>query len=443
MAVDLGTVPSLRRWEKVLFVLLLFAFMKPLFFRAQSGSSFGILEYGVSGNIYLALLYGATLVLLLRRPRAVWRTLRADLLVWALVGLSTFSFLWSIEPYISFRAAIFLIATTIAGVVMAASCSNAEQVEVAAGALGLGAVMSVAAALVMPAYGIDDGNWLGVFLHKNYLGRYMALGAIVFALLAGVNGPWRRWAPVGLLLSALLVFLSGSSTAAVVLLLLAGVAPLFAAMGAHIHLAIAILSGAFLSAGLAVVFFLANQDAVLQAFSRDATLTGRTSLWPALVAITLLKPWLGYGFQAFWFVPESSEDVKVAAGWVGTSAHNGFLEIALALGLVGLALFVMGFLRSIVSAIRHLRRSQGLDALWPAVFLAFFLAYNLTETSVLLPNNVLWVLYVAVVFSLRRTFDRPERTQSRARRHEPAMARAARPVLGGSRAGAAAWQRPG
>lgn len=442
MAVDLGVVPRLRRWEKVLWALLLFAFAKPFFFRAESGSSFGILEYGVSGNIYLGLLYGATLVLILQRPGQVWRALRADLLVWALVLFAAFSFLWSIEPYISFRAGVFLIATTVAGVTMAASCSNTEQIEVTAGALGLGAVLSVAAALAIPSYGIDDGLWLGVFLHKNYLGRYMALGAIVFALLAGANGPWRRWAPVGLLLSATLVLLSGSSTAAVVLLLLAAVAPLFAAMGAHMHLAIAILSGALLSAGLAVVLFLANQDAVLHALSRDATLTGRTSLWPALVALTMVKPWLGYGFQAFWFVPESSEDVKAAAGWVGTSAHNGFLEIALALGVVGVALFVLGFVRSIVSAIRHLRRSNGIDALWPAVFLAYFLAYNLTETSVLLPNNILWVLYVAVVFSLRRTFQRPERTQARAREFEPALARTPRPV-GTAQAGPASWLGPG
>lgn len=446
MVASRRAVPRLPWWEKILTVLVLFAFTKPFFFRFESGSNFGILEYGPSGNIYNTLVHGTIVGLVLRRRREVWRTARGDLLVWVLVGLTALSFAWSIEPYISFRAGLFLVATTVAGVYLAAAYSNAEQVEVTAGALALGAGLSILVAVVAPSYGIDDGRWLGVFLHKNYLGRYMALAAIASLLLAARSGPWRRWAPAGVVVAVALVLLSGSSTAIVVILALAALTPLCLAIGAQIHLAIAIWSSALLLAGMGVVLFMAAPEAVFQALGRDASLTGRTALWQAIGPLILLRPWLGYGYQAFWFVPESSEDVKDVAGWAGTSAHNGFVELALSIGLMGLVVFALGFLRSSGTAVRDLRQSPGVESLWPAVFLAYFLAYNITETSVLLPNNLLWVLYVAVVLSLRRRPAAPVQARVKARRFEPMVARLRpepRPIAEGGRpASSPAWKHP-
>jgi hypothetical protein len=69
---------------------------------------------------------------------------------------------------------------------------------------------------------------------------------------------------------------------------------------------------------------------------RDATLTGRTELWTHLLAIVHERPLLGYGFGAFWETPVASKlRTEIHFDSSLSSAHDGLLDIALALGVVG------------------------------------------------------------------------------------------------------------
>jgi O-antigen ligase len=72
------------------------------------------------------------------------------------------------------------------------------------------------------------------------------------------------------------------------------------------------------------------------------TLTGRTSIWEAGLAVFLTRPWLGSG----WGV---GARVVALAGFGPsglTLLHNGFLEVLLGVGLVGFAIWVWALLWS-------------------------------------------------------------------------------------------------
>ena len=45
---------------------------------------------------------------------------------------------------------------------------------------------------------------------------------------------------------------------------------------------------------------LTNLDSILLLFGRDASLTGRTTIWKVLLISVTKRPWLGFGYQAFW-----------------------------------------------------------------------------------------------------------------------------------------------
>ena len=70
------------------------------------------------------------------------------------------------------------------------------------------------------------------------------------------------------------------------------------------------------------------------------SLSGRLPLWQALLRYASERPYLGYGFGAFW-VPSRFPEILASAKWRAVVAHNGYLDEILATGVIGLALLLM------------------------------------------------------------------------------------------------------
>src|SRR5207249_6585777 len=115
-----------------------------------------------------------------------------------------------------------------------------------------------------------------------------------------------------------------------------------------------------------------------EAMGRDATLSGRTILWEELLR-TNTDPWFGTGFESFW-LGERAKCFWTKYWWHPNQAHNGYLEVFLSLGWVGVALLglvmVWGF-RNVVGAVRQ---DSGTGRLRMAYF-AVAVIYNLTEAA--------------------------------------------------------------
>lgn len=95
--------------------------------------------------------------------------------------------------------------------------------------------------------------------------------------------------------------------------------------------------GAALAAFRAGVF-----DAVLAAFGKDSTLTGRTYLWNQAIEIGARNPTFGLGYNAFWTHgrPEAEQlwEEFFITGRTGFHFHNLLIESYVALGILGLIL---------------------------------------------------------------------------------------------------------
>lgn len=79
------------------------------------------------------------------------------------------------------------------------------------------------------------------------------------------------------------------------------------------------------------------KDQVVSSLGRDMTFTGRTDVWRELLAVGT-DPFFGTGFMSFW------DDVDYRSrlpDWVAFSAHNGYLEIYLAAGFLGISFLAL------------------------------------------------------------------------------------------------------
>ena len=92
----------------------------------------------------------------------------------------------------------------------------------------------------------------------------------------------------------------------------------------------------------ALGFYLADaafgiKEAVVTGLGRDMTFTGRTDVWRELLALKT-DPVLGIGFCTIW---SSEFYLNQLPPWVGVSAHNGYLEMYLDGGMVGVFFVVV------------------------------------------------------------------------------------------------------
>ena len=140
------------------------------------------------------------------------------------------------------------------------------------------------------------------------------------------------------------------------------------------------------------------------------TLTGRTELWSELLTYVGARPILGYGFEGFWG-PMHTANVSLSLGWVVPHAHNGYIEMLLDLGVVGLLLFVVTLLSGVLHAQRQLRVSPGdTEALFSLTLLLWVIVAMVSEK--VLPQTH-YAAFLTMVVLAREAVTSPVLAQQR------------------------------
>lgn len=397
--------------EKIFVVLSLLYFTEPSsLFQAVAGSESRI--YLVRYVLLLAI-NAASILLITIWWRRILRVAIKEKLLWLLVAITVISFFWSAAPAWTLRNIIFFLQTTLFGVYFSTRYSSNEQLRLLAWALGIGGLLSVVFALALPSYGImgmgsiltqeqltHAGKWRGIYVHKNPLGRIMALSGTVFLLIATSNRRFSLVAWAGCVLSVGLVLISTSKTALLIFLIIAILLPFYKALRWNNTLVVPFFITVILVSGSVAVLFVGNAETILGVLGRDFTLSGRTDLWAAILDKIWERPWLGYGYRGFWrgFDGESASIWSVFT-WQPPHSHNGLLDVWIELGLLGLSTFVLSFLMLYLRAITWIRMTKTGEGFFPILYLTFVLLSNLSESS-LMKDNIFWVLYVAVTFSM-------------------------------------------
>jgi len=132
---------------------------------------------------------------------------------------------------------------------------------------------------------------------------------------------------------------------------------------------------------------------------RDPTLTGRTDLWVYLLSMHT-NPLFGTGYESFWL--GTRLEFVWRKYWLFNEAHNGYLEVYLNLGLIGLFLLSMFLIASYRRIWKLAASSVPLASLSLGVWAVTFF-YNMTEAG--FRGGMLWMSLVIGALAI------PERTE--------------------------------
>lgn len=152
-----------------------------------------------------------------------------------------------------------------------------------------------------------------------------------------------------------------------------------------------------LAAGVTMVF--GGESVVTSALGRNSNLTGRTEIWAAVIP-AVPNPIVGAGFESFWISPCAQKFWRSLVGWWHpewlNEAHNGYIEIYLNLGCIGVCLISL----ILVSGYRRAMVAFRLNASIGGLMLAYIVAaavYSITEAGFRSLDPIWIVLLVAVV----------------------------------------------
>jgi exopolysaccharide production protein ExoQ len=144
------------------------------------------------------------------------------------------------------------------------------------------------------------------------------------------------------------------------------------------------------------VLFLDMGGFLLKSLGRNPTLTGRTELWSTIRGMTT-NPILGTGFESFW-LGSRLEKLWSIYWWHPNEAHDGYLEMYLNLGWVGITILA-GIM---INGYRNVIRRLGRDRVTGPLFLAYFfvgVAYNFTEAATRTMSPV-WIFLIMATIAL-------------------------------------------
>jgi exopolysaccharide production protein ExoQ len=246
------------------------------------------------------------------------------------------------------------------------------------------------------------GQWaLGVTLNKNILGVItfvLLLGSVwrVLALLRLDETPPRRGRILlaqGTLLALgiSLLITTNSATSNVCFIIGAGMILATSLRFMRQHASAVHVLVVFLLVTATLVMLFGGASAA-HALGRNSNLTGRTDIWAAVIPLAP-NPVVGAGFESFWLSPLVHQKLWAAIpGLPLNEAHDGYIEVYLELGWVGLCLigliFVSGYRRSVMA----FRRAPALGGLMIAYILAA-MVYSITEAGFRMLHPM-WIFFL-------------------------------------------------
>lgn len=317
-------------------------------------------------------------------------------------------------PAVSARRLVLLLIVVLTAAAILLSMRSVRQfADIAAGVSLAILVVSYLALLVVPdlsthtALDIREpehaGSWRGVFAHKNEAGAMCVLFLFV-GLLARAQGT-RILGNAVVVLAVIFLIGSGSKTAL-------GLAPTVLLSTALIRVAapaaraVILLGPAFILAFATVGGLLIPGVAdAIAAVLPDVSFTARTDIWKFALDHIQEKPLTGWGYGAFWKTEAVIYGSNEANTWASEAdqAHNGYLDVALVLGIPGLLLTLWAFALEPLRDLGAAREGGRVDPL--SLFFVRIWMFGLTQSSLeslfFDGTNAAFFTFLIAVFGLR------------------------------------------
>lgn len=363
--------------------------------------------------------YLLTTIAILARLRTRFTILFRAVPVWLLVAYAFASIAWSIEPAHTASRSAALLGTTLAAALLA-TFSAQQQFRIMAYCFAAVLVASLALVVIAPSFALADYGGVtvvrGMFVHKNIYGWSSALfGIIAFGATQSRAIP-KGWG-YGIVALAFVSAVASQSASGIIALILG--------VGLYLVLGVFRQAGAarpmVVTAALVILFIVVGSAGVilpliLESFDKTVTLSGRTTIWTALIPAIEERFFVGWGFGgALWKSAVGRDFLKYA--FFAGNAQGGYVEQMVNSGLIGCLLL---FLPMIWLIKRLVARSNAGDqfAQTFVVILIILLVLGVTAPLFMPVNQIFWIVTALPFFyealaPTRRTARGPFAPQTR------------------------------
>jgi exopolysaccharide production protein ExoQ len=134
-------------------------------------------------------------------------------------------------------------------------------------------------------------------------------------------------------------------------------------------------------------FLFSGQAGIANALGRESGMSGRTDIWAAVIGAAP-NSIVGAGFESFWISPsvQMFQRTLLDSGWypplvkVLNEAHNGYIEVYLNLGWIGICLIALILMSGYAKAYKAFQRDPEVGSLFLA-YIAVTAVYAITEAG--------------------------------------------------------------
>ena len=364
-------------------------------------------------NIVSIISYGFLFLIITRRWKRLIYIATTEIYLLILVSVAIASIFWSANPSNTAYQARLLLRPTIFGVYLAMQYTPREQIRLLSWTIGIIMILSLASSLLFPSYGIQEINgtlaWRGIYTHKQLFGRQMGFAASLF-IINIFDKRSNRWiAIIGLSLGFALILLSKSKSGLIFFLFSLVIIPIY---NFNKLRKIRLLLFLILLLIFSIVSFLVTVNfeyIVVDFLGKDIELNGRLPLWTLAIEKGLEQPWLGYGYRGFWSSDVS--DSVLYNSWavleeefrnrtIEFHSHNGFIDLFLELGLIGILIFLLNFFFFIKRVLTLILTNRAIEYFYMLQVAGICWITNISESRLILTSNsTLWIIYVTTVLS--------------------------------------------
>lgn len=393
----------------------------------------------IFGTAAAAMFIAASAACLVLRPAEIGKALLHLGPLFTLPLLAILSTTWSDAPEQTLRAALQLLITFVAAIVICRRMPASLMVFVLFCASC--AVLLLASTTINRS--LSSGlPFLGPFASKNAMGyaALIHLGLAAAVLLDGTHRwIWRLAALASLPVALVMLVLTqsaGSSTSGALLVALFLILALFGKAPMPVRLGLVGLAGVLAALG---VLFASDITEAVNAFRvdvlhKDASLTGRTYLWDYAAELSRQRPLLGHGYYAFW--RQGNIEAEGLWRWGGIASrkgfnfHNAVVETNVDLGLVGVAVLLGSCVGVLGIALYRQLASPSLPLAFLVALTVVLYMRSAGESGIIAPFTPSTVLWVATAYYALRSQAAARQVRRPGTRGTPRMARVPRFAAG-------------
>jgi O-antigen ligase len=359
-------------------------------------------ESDIGNTLTQATILLVVLAYFLRRRRVLLVHARALAPYGAILALCFLSTLWSQYPLLTLRRCITLATCVLFGIYCAEEAGLDGCIRVYGRTALLLMLLSIVAFVAVPRVGHEQAAGYfaamrGVFAQKNPLGECALLG--ITSICYGCLGEKPRIvaaAPAVMFLLVCIVLAKSASSLGIALLIVIGFSAFYAA---RFRIGPLVIYGLFAGVVALTFVLVADPNLLFKLLQRDATLTGRVPLWQMTLHAAMQRRWTGYGYAGFWNANSRYvQYIWQSIMWEAPSAHNGYIDVLLQIGIPGLLIYLWMWASVVFFAVKALRRDKAPEAAWILMFMVVNVLLNLDEGPLPYPDQFTAMLPPTLIF---------------------------------------------